>query len=100
MTQQPSQNKQILAKLDELSEDMNELKVEVSSIKKQMEMQPKIDNSRFESIDKAEKVCRQEVDRQFSETIDRVKKLEENQRWLVIAVLGTVLNAVMQLILK
>lgn len=81
MTEKPSQNKQILSKLDELSEDVNVVKTDLSSIKKQIEMQPKIDQERFNNHN------------------TRITNLENNQRWVILAILGTVINAVMQIIL-
>ena len=89
MTERPSQNKQILTKLDEIVNDINDVKVEVSSIKKQIEMQPKIDKELHKSIDG-----------RLNGQENRIKRLEDNQRWVVIAVIGTVLNALLQLVLK
>ena len=89
MTERPSQNKQILTKLDEIVNDINDVKVEVSSIKKQIEMQPKIDKELHNSIDG-----------RLNGQENRIKRLEDNQRWVVIAVIGTVLNALLQLVLK
>ena len=89
MTERPSQNKQILTKLDEIVSDINDVKVEVSSIKKQIDMQPRIDNELHKAIDG--RINGQE---------NRIKRLEDNQRWVVIAVIGTVLNALLQLVLR
>ena len=89
MTERPSQNKQILTKLDEIVNDINDVKVEVSSIKKQIEMQPKIDKELHKSIDG-----------RLNGQESRIKRLEDNQRWVVIAVIGTVLNALLQLVLR
>ena len=89
MTERPSQNKQILTKLDEIVSDISDVKVEVSSIKKQIEMQPRIDNELHKAIDG--RINGQE---------NRIKRLEDNQRWVVIAVIGTVLNALLQLVLR
>lgn len=89
MTERPSQNKQILTKLDEIVNDINDVKVEVSSIKKQIEMQPKIDKELHKSIDG-----------RLNGQENRIKRLEDNQRWVVIAVIGTVLNALLQLVLR
>ena len=89
MTERPSQNKQVLAKLDEAISDINDVKVDVSSIKKQIDMQPRIDAELHKAIDS--RISGQE---------NRIKRLEDNQRYVVIAIVGTVLNTLLQLILK
>ncbi len=89
MTERPSQNKQILAKLDEAISDINDVKVEVSSIKMQIEMQPRIDAELHKAIDN--RISGQE---------NRIKRLEDNQRYVVVAIVGTVLNTLLQLIFK
>jgi len=88
MTQQPSQNKQILAKLDEIVRDVGDVKEQISSMKKQIEMQPIIDQGQHKAQD--ERIMQNER---------RIKQLEDNQRWIIIAVFGAVINAIMQLIL-
>jgi hypothetical protein len=88
MTQQPSQNKQVLAKLDEIVRDVGEVKEQISSMKKQIEMQPIIDQGQHKAQDE-----------RIGQTERRVKQLEDNQRWIIIAVFGAIINAIMQLIL-
>jgi hypothetical protein len=88
MTQQPSQNKQVLAKLDEIVRDVGEVKEQISSMKKQIEMQPIIDQGQHKAQDE-----------RIAQTERRVKQLEDNQRWIIIAVFGAIINAIMQLIL-
>ncbi len=89
MTQQPSQNKQILAKLDMIVEDVGKIKTEIAVVKENMKMQPQIDAELHKAID--QRICNGEK---------RIKQLEDNQRWIIIAVFGAVINALMQLILK
>ena len=88
MTQRPSQNKQILAKIDEIIVRFNEVDKKLTRIESQIEYQPKVD---------AEQHLKQ--DERINQVERRVKQLEDNQRWLIIAVLGSVVNAIMQLIL-
>lgn len=89
MTERPSQTRQILEKLDVLSEEISEVKRDITEIKTKMELQPVID----EAKEKALLLHITDHDK-------RIKGLEDNQRWLVLAVLGAVLAAIMQVVLK
>jgi hypothetical protein len=88
MTQQPSQNKQILQKLDEIVHDVGEVKEQISSMKKQIEMQPLIDQESHKAI--ADRFCRTE---------DRIKKLEEAQLWAMRLIIGTALSSLVAIVL-
>ena len=99
MTQQPSQNKQIIAKLDMLVEDVGEVKEQIASMKKQIEMQPQIDNGRFEAIAKAETVCRADVDRQISDLKKEVKELRDSQIWAYRMIIATALTSFVGIVL-
>lgn len=80
--------REISKKLDKIQEDMTEVKVKVAKIETTLENQPELDaalHSKLEvKIDGHNK---------------RISSLESNQKWVVVAILGIVVNAVMQLIL-
>lgn len=78
-------NQRILEKLDKISDEITELKQEISAIK----MQPEIADARFKNLEL-----------QSAHESKRISKLEDNQRWVVLAILGVVINAVMQLVIK
>ena len=88
MTQQPSQNKQIIAKLDEIVSELAKVKSDIEVIKERAKMQPQIDQEQ-----------RLKQDEKIAQNERRIKALEDNQRWIIIAVFGAVINAIMQLIL-
>ena len=88
MTQQPSQNKQILAKLDEIVKDVGEVKTEIAVIKERIETQPKIDREQHKAID--DRFCRVE---------EHTKKLEESQVWAMRLVIGSALTAFVGIVL-
>ena len=89
MTQQPSQNKQILSKLDEIVSELGKVKEDIAVVKEQIKSRPEVDKA----IHKA-------VDDRIEQTERRIKQLEDNQRWIIIAILGTLINAMMQLVLR
>lgn len=93
MTQQPSQNKQIIQKLDMLVEDVGEVKEQIASMKKQIEMQPQIDDRRFDAITKSETVCRTEVNRQIDDLKKEVKELRDSQTWAYRMIIVTALTS-------
>ena len=81
MTERPSQNKQILTKLEDIDR-------KVTRIETQIEMQPKIDAESHKAI--ADRFCRTE---------DRIKKLEEAQVWAMRLVIGTALSSLIAIVL-
>lgn len=83
-----SVSKRVLDKLDEISEDLSEVKQQISGIKKQIEMQPQIDDQKHASFES-----------KLSRNTERIDKLETNQRWVVLAVIASVLGALLQLVL-
>ena len=88
MTQQPSQNKQILQKLDEVISSVNVINNKVSRMETQIEMQPRIDIESHKAIDN-----------RFERTEERIKKLEEAQLWAMRLIIGTALSSLVALVL-
>ena len=88
MTQQPSQNKQILQKLDEVISSVNVINNKVSRMETQIEMQPRIDIESHRAIDN-----------RFERTEERIKKLEEAQLWAMRLIIGTALSSLVALVL-
>ena len=88
MTQQPSQNKQILQKLDEVISSVNVINNKVSRMETQIEMQPRIDIESHKAIDN-----------RFERTEERVKKLEEAQLWAMRLIIGTALSSLVGIVL-
>lgn len=93
---QPIQNKQILDKVNEslvevkaISTIVNDLSVEVGKITKELELRPSMDKSEHNGILI-----------EFSQHKESITKLENNQRWLVLTVMGIVIIAMMQLVIK
>ena len=89
MTQQPSQQKQILAKLDTVIENISTINAKISRIETQIEMQPQIDAESYKAI--ADRFCRAE---------DRIKKVEEAQVWAMRLVIGTALSSLIALVMS
>lgn len=83
-----SVSKRVLDKLDEISEDISDVKQQISGIKKQIEMQPQIDEQKHATIES-----------KLSRNTERIDKLESNQRWVVLAVITSVIGALLQLVL-
>lgn len=82
MNETPTNSKEINKKLDDLVE-------KVTRIDERLARQPLIEEQKDKNID------------QRFETHDtKIKNLEMNQRWVVVAILGVVLNAIVQLIFK
>ena len=88
MTQQPSQNKQILQKLDEVIVSVNIINNKVSRMETQIEMQPKIDIESHKAIDN-----------RFSRVEERVEKIETSQIWATRLIIGTALTAFVGIVL-
>lgn len=81
MTERPITNKNLNEKIDVLVE-------KVTRIEEKLVNQPKIDEQKEKNINQ-----------KFETHEDRIKNLESNQKWVVIAILGIVINALMQLVL-
>jgi hypothetical protein len=81
--QRTSQNKQILEKLDVLTVEIFSLKGDMAAIKTQIEMQPKIDQQSFDNLRQANINCQSTNNVRFGSVEERVKKIENNQTWLM-----------------
>lgn len=81
MSEQPTTNKNLDEKLDTVIEKVTRMEETLKNLPKIEEQKEKNIAQKFETHEK------------------RINNLENNQRWVIIAVLGTVANAIMQLIL-
>jgi len=88
MTEIPSQNKQILDKLDSLTESTNKIKEDIAGIKQQIEYQPRIDKELHNAIDQ-----------RFDYNDERISKLEDSQTWATRLIIGTILTSLISIIL-
>lgn len=80
--------REISKKLDKIQEDMTEVKVKVPKIETTLENQPELDEA-----------LQSKLEVKIDGHNKRISNLESNQKWVVFAILGIVINAVMQLIL-
>jgi hypothetical protein len=80
MTQQPSQNKQILSKLEDIDR-------KVTRIETQIEMQPKIDEEQHKGIQQ-----------QLKAHETRISSIESSLKWIVLTILGFVIVEILKLI--
>ena len=94
MTERPSQNKQILDKVNEslvevkaISTIVNDLSVEVGKITKELELRPSMDKSEHDGIKNELTHHKEEID-----------ALKANQRLIVVAIILAVVAAVMKII--
>ncbi len=87
MTQQPSQNKQIIAKLDEVIASVSVANNKITRIETKIEMQPHIDAEQHKAIQE-----------QFKGHDKRLSKLESIATWIVLTILGFVIVEVLKLI--
>ncbi len=86
---QPSQQKQILQKLDELSTMVMNLNVKMSSLEMQVKMQPQIDDKHF-----------QKLDNKISANGFRIDKLENQSTWLFRTIIGLAFATFIQLFMS
>ena len=84
-----SVSKRVLDKLDRIDENINEMKLQINSIETKLENQVPLDEAKAKNIDE-----------RFKTHDKRINSLETNQRWFILAVLGMIINAIMQLVLK
>lgn len=82
MSEQPTTNKNLDEKLDTVIEKVTRMEEQLKNLPRMEEQKEKIIIERFNNYER------------------RINNLESNQRWVIIAVLGTVANAIMQLILR
>ena len=99
MTQQPSQNRQVLQKLDEISKDLGEFKKEMTEQVADVKKDVAVVKEQIKSRPEVDREIHKGQDDRIGQVERRIKQLEDNQRWLIVAVLGSVLNAIMQLVL-
>lgn len=93
---QPSQNKQILDKLNELVKDVKVIAEQqvcmgkqVARLEKHNEMQPLIDKESYSAINN-----------RFDRVEERTTKIEEAQIWAMRLIIGTALSTLVALILS
>ena len=88
MTERPSQNKQILSKLDDLTETVSGIKQDLATIKTKIEYQPRIDKELHANIEE-----------RFKYDDNRIKKLEDSQTWATRLIIGTILTSLISIVL-
>lgn len=81
-------SKQVLTKLDEMQKDVTEVKLKVVEIETKLNGIPALDNAKHEVLE--QKIQHHEK---------RLSNVEAWGKWGIIAVLGVVINAIMQLVL-
>lgn len=79
MTERPSQNKQILSKLDDLTETVSDIKQDIAMIKTQIEYQPKIDLEQHKQIEA-----------QLDLHTKEINTLKDTNTWIVRSVFGQI----------
>lgn len=83
MTEKPSQNKQILSKLDDLTETVSGIKQDLATIKTQIEYQPRIDLEQHKQIES-----------QLSLHSKEINALKETNAWIVRSVFLEILGII------
>lgn len=96
--QRTSQNKQILDKLDVLTAEIFSLKGDMAAIKTQIEMQPKIDQQSFDNLRQANVSCQASNNIRFGAVDERIKKVENNQTWLMRTTIGEGIAIILYLV--
>ena len=79
MTERPSQNKQILSKLDDLTETVSGIKQDLATIKTQIEYQPRIDLEQHKQIEA-----------QLNLHSKEISSLKDTNVWIVRSVFGQI----------
>lgn len=96
MSERPSQQKQILEKLDNLTESFNSFQLsitrEITELKAKVDNQPKVDEQKFENIKNETVNYKTSNNQRFGQIEKQVKSLEDNQNWLVRTVIGEVIG--------
>ena len=100
MTERPSQTRQILEKIDVLTDKVSGVENQLSAIKKQIEMQPQIDNGKFDAITESESVCRADVDRQIDEVRKEMKELRDSQTWAYRFIIGLAVTTFVGIVMQ
>lgn len=83
MTEKPSQNKQILSKLDDLTETVSGIKQDLATIKTQIEYQPRIDLEQHKQIES-----------QLNLHSKEINALKETNSWIVRSVFLEILGII------
>ncbi len=87
-SRQPSQQRQILQKLDDLGTMVGHINVKMSSLETQVRMQPQIDDKHF-----------QKLDNKISANGFRIDKLENQNTWLFRTIIGLSFATFVQLVI-
>lgn len=80
----------------EIDKKLDDLVEKVTRIDERLSRQPLIDKAKEENV--AQQFTN--VSQHFEEHNRRITGLETNQKWVVLAVLGVVINAIVQLLFK
>ena len=88
MTERPSQQKQILEKLDDLS-------VRLARIETKIEMQPIIDAKEFDGLKQANTSCQSSNSQRFKTIEGRIDTHDQNTTWIVRVLISELLGIVM-----
>lgn len=83
MTERPSQNKQILSKLDDLTETVSGIKQDLATIKTKIEYQPRIDLEQHKQIES-----------QLNLHSKEINALKETNSWIVRSVFLEILGII------
>ena len=81
-------SKQVLIKLDEMQKDVSEVKMKVVEIETKLNGIPDLDKAKHDILE--QKIEHHEK---------RLNNVESWGKWGIVAVLGVVINAIMQLVL-
>ena len=81
-------SKQVLIKLDEMQKDVSEVKMKVVEIETKLNGIPDLDKAKHD-------VLEQKIEHHEK----RLNNIESWGKWGIVAVLGVVINAIMQLVL-
>ena len=82
-------SKQVLIKLDEMQKDVSEVKMKVVEIETKLNGIPDLDKAKHDILE--QKIEHHEK---------RLNNVESWGKWGIVAVLGVVINAIMQLVLN
>ena len=94
----PTQNKQILDKLDNLTSEISGIKEDIAVVKNKIEMQPRIDTEKFSSLTNTQINCKKDCEKADEERKKEIAEIRENQVWatrtLIIEGVGLVMTLV------
>lgn len=82
-------SKQVLVKLDEMQKDVTEVKMKVVEIETKLNGIPDLDKAKHDILE--QKIEHHEK---------RLNNVESWGKWGIVAVLGVVINSIMQLVLR